>query len=188
MMMYIAAGRAWDWHGNICNFLSAVQPGEWIQSASAIVGVALTVWAAGVLEDRKRRLQREDEQRLVREAVDQLSRTIPAILQEVEQGLSLVDRIRSTREQYSAFVDAQSTFIHAHAHLSPAGLNLWASLSRLHRSLGLMTDRLNSEDRIIHGDNVSEQVWAISREKIVEFATDAEPYVTRARDAFRSSS
>ena len=58
---------------------TGILAGEWLQAGAAIVGVFLTVQGTLWIEERKRRRERKEEQRLISEALVLLKSVLPSV-------------------------------------------------------------------------------------------------------------
>lgn len=152
--------------------LATITAGEWLQAGAAIIGVALTVWATLWLEDQKRKREQLEEQRLIREALALLKSVLPGASQAVNAEWDLPKRILMTQAHYEMVRTGLESVSYARQGYRIRSYNLWNALTAIDIVHAPVRARLISEENIVRGNNVTDAVLAICREKIEEFATD----------------
>ncbi len=167
---------------------TSIEPGDWLQALSGVVGVSATIWATLWLEERKRMAQRRADQRLLREALVMLEAVVPAAARPLDMAKPFNERRLMTIGHFELLRVGLQSLAYAREGFRIPSYNLWNALDSLDTVVGLSAERIAREERIVRGDHVTEPVLAISREHLEAFAADAVQPVNAAVAALREAS
>lgn len=160
-----------------------ISAGEWLQAAAAIIGVFLTVQGTLWLEERKRKRERKEEQRLISEALVLLKTVLANASQPLDPDWDLSKRILMTQAHYEMVRTGMESLAYARQNYRVRSYNLWNSLSSIDIIHAIRRERITNEEHIVRGNHVTEAVLAICREKIEEYAGELVQPVDSASEA-----
>ncbi|MBH9536941.1 hypothetical protein [Novosphingopyxis sp. YJ-S2-01] len=149
-----------------------ISAGEWLQAGAAVIGVFLTVQGTLWLEKQNRKRERKEEQRLMREALGMLKAVLPSASQPVDAEWDLSKRILMTQVHYEIVRVGMESLAYARQNYQVRSYNLWNSLSSIDLHHAIRRERLIREENIVRRNGISENVLAISREQIEEYASE----------------
>jgi hypothetical protein len=163
--------------------LQSIEAGDWLQSGAAIIGVGLTIGATLWLEDRRRRVEAQSEQRLLRDGLTILRSFIPSIRAEFPADMPRANRLRLTAAHYEMLRTGYDTLSYAKAGLRIRDFNLWNNLSYIEASFTAKKPVLTREEDLMRRGVASDNVLAISRGILIEFIDEIEAAIGNALTA-----
>ena len=161
-----------SWRG-FASAMAGIEAGDWLQSASAIIGVALTIWTTLWLEERKQAKQRANDQRLLKEALILFRSVLIMVEGGIDVNGTLAHRTTLAAGHYELIRNSKSSLDYARGNFRIRSFNLWSALNALDQDFALADARLANEERILRNMNVTEPVLTISREVLARFAGEA---------------
>lgn len=163
--------------------LSAIDAGEWLQAAAAIIGVFLTIQGTLWLEERKRKRERVEEQRLIREALIMLDAVLPTVSEPLDADMDLRTRVLTTQAHFELVRVGMDSLVYARQNYRVRSYNLWNSLGSIDVTQTMWRERITNEERLVRGNNVTANVLAICREQLEAYTGELVQPVKAAREA-----
>lgn len=156
--------------------------GDWLAFAGALVGTAGAAGTALYVEERRRRLRRRDDLRLLREALDDVQRTTLALGQAPGPFVGADAEKTFILEALDELALGCELFREARAAAKIDDAALWRAIRRVEMAIDAHRASLEREAAVVGGFAPSDEILRISREKRAAFARYLLPLLEKAQD------
>ncbi|MFA6114312.1 MAG: hypothetical protein WC729_09965 [Sphingomonas sp.] len=162
---------------------TGISGGEWLQALAAVVGVFLTIQGTLWLEERKRKRDRMEEQRLLKSALITFRNMATAIVAPDAEDASLQQRALKTAAHFEILRNAYGSLEYARQSYRITDIKLFMALDTLKQDYEAARVKLGSEESLARGRHVTEPALAICRSELKDFVDEMQLPTNEAIDA-----
>jgi len=164
----------------VVNAPTSVQPGDLLTAAAAFAGVLIAVWGSMFANYVERRNRQRDDDRLLREALQELLDTITSIKNAPEIPGPLAERQATIVALHERLGTARELLKYVRANAKISDTVTWRRLWNIETKIGEHDTMLQNEANWVAGEHLTENILQIHFNQTAAFADTIMPLLSEA--------
>ncbi|WP_345169489.1 hypothetical protein [Sphingomonas daechungensis] len=163
----------------------AIDAGDWLAFAGALLGVVLAVGGAIFVERWKKSTELQADLKLIEDALVELEQSLSSLDVPFDADRRVADQKQPVIHSLERLEDARAVLAFAREQTKVTDIALWRGLRSIELDIDARRQMLDQEKGILLGRNVTRRVLEINRSKLVAFAENLLPTVRQTIRALR---